>query len=157
METTLEQMVIAIAETVKCFLKADLQANKEITAGGTNVGGFVPLAPQKVLGHGWNQGARQDIGSEHGEYDRLGERHEQVFGHPSEEEHGNEHDANCQRGYDGGSGYLGRTFQDNIVHTPVRCKTSISVDVLDFNSRVVYQDSDSQGQSPERLNVDGFA
>jgi hypothetical protein len=50
----------------------------------------------------------QEVRRKHREYDRFGQRYEEVAGNAAQKEHRQEHDADTQRGHQGGDSDLGR-------------------------------------------------
>ena len=117
--------------------------------------GFVVVLLQQVFGHGGHDGAREDVGGEHGEDDGLGQRHEQIFRHAAEEEHGHEDDADGDGGDERGNGDLRGAVEDGLLDGLAFFE--IAVDVLDFNGGVVDQDADGEREAAEGHDVDGLA
>jgi len=71
---------------------------------------------------------------------------------------GGKHDADGERGYEGGAvAICDALFQNNLVPAPFSGSASrLRLDVLDFNGGIVDQYADRESQSTERHNVDGF-
>jgi len=88
----------------------------------------------------------KQVGGEHREHDRLGQRREQIAGDPGEEEHRHEHDADAQRRDKRRHRDLGGPVEDG----PVQVGTQVNVafDVLDRDGRVVDQDPDPPSARP---------
>ena len=102
-----------------------------------------------------DQGARKQVRGQHGEDDRLGQGHEQELGHPGQEEHGHEHDADAQGGNEGGHGDLLRAVENRLLQ--FLALGEVALDVLDLHRGVVHQNADRQRQSAQGHDVDGLA
>lgn len=76
METTLQQPVIGFTKPVETRLETTLEANQRISTFDVFLSRL--LAPEQILRHRRNDGARKEIGSQHGEDNRLRQRQEQV-------------------------------------------------------------------------------
>jgi hypothetical protein len=85
----------------------------------------------------------KDVRREHGEYYGFGERHKEVAGDSTQEEHRQENDTDTKRRYQGRHGDLCRTFQDGVaLGMPF---FEISLDVFNCNRSVVHKNSDGEG------------
>ena len=102
-----------------------------------------------------HQRPRQEVGREHREDHRLRQRDEQVAGDPAQQEHRQEHDADAQRGHEGGHGDLLGAVQNGLEDR--LAQVQIAVDVLDLHGGVVHEDADGEGEAAERHDVDGLA
>jgi len=110
---------------------------------------------QPIFGEGRDQRARQDIGRQHGEADRLRQRHEQVTRDAVQEEHRHEHDADAQRRHQRRDGDLARAVQDGFLDFfPL---LEMRVDALDRDGRIVDQDADGEHQPAQGHDVDRLA
>ncbi len=154
-ETELQDAVVTAAELLEVVLEAKLEADQGIAAGQLSVVGFVVEFLQEVFRHGGDDGARQEVGGEHGEADCFGERHEEIARDAAKEEHGHENDADGdgrdQRGY----GDLRRAVEDGLLDGLALLE--VAIDVLDFDGGVVDENADGEGQAAEGHDVDGFA
>ena len=154
-DTQLEDPVITAAESLEQVLETPLKPHQDVAAGAPSfLGGGVRL-PQQVLGHGGDNGSREDVGGQHREADRLGERHEQELGHAAQEEHRHEDDADRDGRHQGRDGDLSGAIQDGVLD--LLALVEVAVDVLDLDGGVVDQDPHREGQPPQRHDVDGFA
>src|SRR5260370_32133491 len=108
---------------------------------------FVFRAPA-VHCPGRDDGARPHIGSEHGEAYGFGQRNEQEFGHAGEEKHGNEYDANAERGNKSGHGNLLRAVEYRLYGFLAQCQ--VAGDVLVFNGGVINKDADYEHHTDQR-------
>src|SRR5579863_2351016 len=114
---------------------------------------FMP--PQEILGHRGDQGARQEVGGQHGKNDRFGEWDEQVARHAGEKEHGNEDNADGERGDKGRRGDLLRAVEDGVFD--LLTHVNVPVHVFDFHRCVIDENSNGQRQATQGHDVDGFA
>ena len=95
----------------------------------------------------------QKVGSQHRKHNRHGQRREQIPGGSGEQQNGDEHDANGQRGDEGRHCNLLRAVQ-NRVDQVLPPDAHVAMHVLDFHGGVVDQDADCQRHAPERHYVD---
>src|ERR1039458_3841483 len=102
-----------------------------------------------------DEGSRKQVAGQHREADGLGQRHEQKLGHARQEEHGHEHDADAERGYEGRHGDLLRTVEDGLLH--LLAHGQVALDIFDLHRSVVDQDADGERQSSQGHDVDGLA
>ena len=72
-----EQRDIALAHALETALEGGMEAGEQARAA---LCGAVMLALEQKADGDRGQGAREPIGSEHGEHDRKAERREQIFG-----------------------------------------------------------------------------
>ena len=91
----------------------------------------------------------------HGEHHGQRQRREQVARRAAEEDDGHEHDADAERGNEGGDGDLRRAIEDGF--DDGLALAHVAMNVFDFDGGVVDQDADGQRQAAERHDVDGFA
>jgi hypothetical protein len=110
---------------------------------------------EPVLCQRRHQRTRQQVGGEHREHDRLGERDEQELGDAGEQEHRHEHDADGQGRDQGGQGDLVGAVEDRGLD--VLAVLEVPVDVLDRHRGVVDEDADGEREPAERHDVDGLA
>jgi hypothetical protein len=82
-----------VPHALEAVLEAALEARQEISFACFASSFFL----QPELGERGDEGSRQDVGSEHGEHHRFGERNEQVLRDARQLEHRHEHDADRQR------------------------------------------------------------
>src|SRR5712664_1167338 len=102
-----------------------------------------------------HQGPGQHVGGEHREDDRFGQRHEEVAGHPTQEEHGQEHDADAEGGHQRGHRDLSRAVEDRL---PVAVAAlAMALDVLDGDGGVVHQDPHREGEAAQGHDIDRLA
>ena len=113
------------------------------------------LGAKQVHREGGYEGARKNIGGNHGKHDCLGQRRKQITRHALEEEHGQKDDADAQRRDQGGHGNLGCAIEDCLAQLiPVFQKP---FNVFDGDRGVVDQDSDREGKSAQGHGVDRLA
>ena len=84
----------------------------------------------------------------------MRQRREQVLGGAGQEDDGHEHDADAERGDEGGDGDLLRAVQNRAQQRLALAQ--VAVDVLDLDGGVVHQDADRQRQAAQRHHVDGL-
>jgi hypothetical protein len=113
------------------------------------------LRGHHVHHQGRHQGARQQVGGQHREDHRLGQRHEQRAGHAGEEEHRHEDDADAQGRHEGRHGDFLGPVENGLVG--VLAQRHLALDVLDLDGGVVHQDAHRQRQAAEGHQVEGFA
>ncbi len=154
-ETELQNAMVTAAELLEVVLETKLEADQGIAAGLFSVVSFVVMFLQKVFRHSRNDGARQEVGGEHGEADGFGERHEEIARDAAQEKHRHEDDADGdgrdQRGY----GDLRRAVEDGLLNGLTLLE--VTIDVLDFDGGVVDENTYGEGQAAEGHDVDGFA
>ena len=144
------------AQTLKLIFETGLHAQEGIAAASLTFSMIVVVHLEQILRHGRNQGSRQEIRGEHSEDDGFRERNEEEARHSGEEEHRNEHDADAERGNESRDSDL-RSAGKNGVFNVLVAGFEIAINVLDFNGRVVDEDSDCERESAERHDVDGLA
>jgi len=108
--------------------------------------GFVHVVPQEEHHQRRHDRPGEQVGGEHGEHHRLGQRHKEVARGPREKEHRHEHDADAEGRDERRHGDLGRTVQDG--GAQLLALPEVALDVLDLDRRVVHEDADRQGQPP---------
>src|SRR5258708_2589005 len=151
-----QHAMVSIAHELEAALKADLQAlerSEDVVFHIELV--FVLMSAQQVHDQGGYQGPRKQVRGEHGEHHGLGQRNEKKFGYAGQEEHGHKHDADTQRGNEGGHGNLRCAIQNGGLQ--IFAHGQVAVDVFNFNRGVVHEDSDRQGQPSEGHEVEGLA
>ena len=102
-----------------------------------------------------NERSREQVAGQHGEADRLGQRHEQELGDACQEEHRHKHDADAESGDQRRDCNLLCAIEDGLAHFLAQGK--IALDVFDLYRGVVYQNSNGQRQTAKGHDVDGFA
>ena len=137
------------------MLEAKLETNQGIAAGQFSFVGFVVDLLEEVFCHGGHDGARQDVGREHGKTDGFSERHEQISRYAAEEEHRDEDDANRDGSHQRGNRDLRGAVENGLLDGLAFFQ--IAVDVFDFNSGVVDQNADGQREPTQGHDVDGLA
>ena len=156
MQSRVQRVPVAFAESLKSSLEALLIAAEEThLLPRVLVGVIVILGAQQIHGQGRNNGARPHVRSQHREAHRLRKRHEQEFGHTGKEKHGNEYDANAQRGDERGHSNLLRAVENRLDR--FLAHGQVAIDVFDFHRRVIHQDADGQSQAAQSHDVDGLA
>ena len=145
-----EQQLVGETNSLEETLKAALKDRQWIAGQRCSV----LLDAQQIHRHRGHQRARQDIGGQHGEDDRLRQRNEEIAGDPAEKEHGQEDDADAERGDQGGNGNLRGAVEDRVVQRLAFFE--IALDVLDVDGGVVDQNADGERQSAEGHDVDGL-
>ncbi len=78
-DTDVEQRTIADAETFEVTFKGELEADQGIAALLLALDGFLVMLLQQILGHGRHDRTRKQVRGEHGEDDRLCQRHKQIL------------------------------------------------------------------------------
>src|SRR6202789_1844168 len=109
------------------------------------------MLAQEVFGHGGHDGAREDVGGEHGEADRFGEGHKQVFRDAAEQEHRHKHDAYGDGGNECGNGNLRGAVENRLFDGLALFE--VAVDVFDFNGGIVDENADGKGKATESHDV----
>ena len=145
-----EQQLVGQTNSLEETLEAALKDRQWIAGQRCSV--F--LDAQQIHRHRGHQRARQDIGGQHGEDDRLRQRNEKITGDPAEKEHGQEDDADAERRDQGGNGNLRGAVEDRVVQRLAFFE--VALDVLDGDGGVVDQDADGERQSAEGHDVDGL-
>ena len=143
----------AMRSRFKAALERALESRGDIP--GLRLRGMMPVHLQQVHRERRDQGSRENVGREHREHHRFGQRNEQIARHAGQEEHRDEHDADAQRGNQRRQRDLRRAVQDAGVQ--ILALIEIAIDVLDGDRGVVHQDADRQRQAAQRHDVDGFA
>src|SRR4029077_12434437 len=137
-QAALQQSMVTLAKVLEGFLKTKLHADERIT-GSRRFCGIVLMAAQEKLSHCWNNGAREQIGSQHGKYDGFTERHEQIARYAGEQKHRNKDNANRERRDERRHSNLLSAVENGVFH--FLPQGDISIDVFDLNCRVVHEDS----------------
>ncbi len=106
-----QHALIAVANTLKAPLEAALESSEDAPRRD----GAVVVRLQQVHRHGRHQGSREDVGREHGEDDRFGQRNEEITRDAAEEEHRQKDDADAERGHERRYGDLRGAFEDGFV------------------------------------------
>ena len=70
------------------------------------------FGPEKIAHHCWHERAREEIGREHGEDDGHGKRSKQITRGASEQQHGDEDDADGDGGDKRRDGDLARAIEN---------------------------------------------
>jgi hypothetical protein len=102
-----------------------------------------------------SQGSRNGVGREHGEHNRHRERREQIARGALQEEHGDKHAADGERG----DQRRHRNASSALQHRRIEWHPFFQkpVRVLDRHRAVIDQDADSQCQAAQGHRVDGLA
>src|SRR5665213_3249199 len=87
MQADNEQFAVPQASPFKCIFKLHLPADKRVPAVATAIETTFFMHLQQVLRHGRHHSARQKIGGEHSENNRLTQRNKEILGHAPQEEH----------------------------------------------------------------------
>ena len=150
-----QHAVITVAQPLESMFEPLLHARE-------NVGLFLRLAfgQQGVIGeqvarHGRHNRARQNVGRQHGERNRFGQRDEQVARDSGEEKHRNEHDTNREGRNQRRHGDLRRAVQNRL--DDFLALIDVAIDVFDFDRGVVNQNADRQRQPAKGHDIDRFA
>ena len=130
----------------------DALQQARLRAGG---GVAVVLAAHQQHHQRRHQRPRQEVGRDHREHHRLGQRHEQEARHAREEEHRHEHDADAQRRDEGRHADLAGADEDRLVQ--LGAQVQVALDVLDRHDRLVDQDADRQREAAQRHQVERLA
>src|SRR5260370_11403704 len=147
---------VAFPEFFKIPLKALLIAAEEAHLfTDVLLGVIFVLRAEEIHGQSRHDGARPHVGGQHGEAYGFGQRNEQELSHAGQEKHGNEDNANAQRGDKGGHGNLLRPIEDGL--DGFLAHGQVAVDVLDFNGSVVDKDADSKREATQGHDIDGLA
>ena len=146
---------IAVAELLKDRTRIELKARPGIAAGLL----AQRFARRRVPGAGtwpsWHQRTRQQVAGQHGEHHRFGQRHKQIPRHAAEEEHGDEHDADAERGDE-------RRDRDLAEPSRMACSSSLPSSRLRLmfsivDGGVIHEDADRERHPTQRHDVDGLA
>src|SRR5579883_2587242 len=147
----IEQPDVTVAKLFESMVEELMAAVKDAPA--VAVAG--DLRCEQVRHHGRDQRAGKQIGREHREHHRHGERREQVARGSGEQQHRHENDADGERGDEGRDrdlrGAIQHRREDWLAHG------EIAVGVFDFDGGVVYEYSDRERETAEGHHVDGFA
>ena len=149
-----QHTAIRLAERVEAALEPFVHPPEGIAPAGPAVAARVPsdLARQQVHDHRRHQRARQQIRRQDREDDRERHRDEQELHDAAEERHRHEHDADGERGDEGGHRDLLGPVEDRLAQW--RAEAEVAVDVLDLHGRVVDEDPDRQREAAQRHQVD---
>jgi hypothetical protein len=112
----------------------------------------VPVEPHD---EGWDQGPGEEVAGQHGEHHGFSQRHKQVPCNALQKEHGHKHNTDAEGGNEGRQGDLLGAGQDRLFQGEPGIH--LAVDVLDFDSGIVDEDSDGESEAAEGHEVDGFA
>ncbi len=104
---------------------------------------------------GRDEGAREQIRSEHREHDRQRERDEQILRGPGEHHDRKKDDADRESRRERGNGDLARGVEDR--HRQGLFHVAIAVDVLDFDGGVVDEHADREREAAEGHRVQGLS
>lgn len=137
--------MVALAHVLKSFLEPHLKTLQEAGARGGRV---FSVCLQPVFRERGHQGARQNVGGEHGEDDRFGQGYEQVPRDAGQEKRGHEYDADRKRGDQRRQGDLLRARQYPRLDGLALLK--MPVDVLDRHRGIVHENADRERKSPPR-------
>src|SRR5712692_3985053 len=147
---------VAFPEFFKIPLEALLIAAEETHSFSDVLFGVIfVLRTEEIHGQSRHDGARPHVGGQHGEAHGFGKRNEQEFSHAGEKKHGNEDDANAERGNKSGHGNLLRAVEDGL--DGFLAHRQVAVDVFDFNGGVVDEDADSEREPAQRHDINGLA
>ena len=151
LERNLKKPVVALAHLLKSLLEAHLESLQEARR---RPGRFFIVRLQPIFRQRGHEGARQQIGSEHGEDDRFGQGHEQEFRDAGQKKHGHEHDADRQCRYQRWQRDLLRSGQNRRLHRLALLK--MPVDVLDRDGGIVNENADRERKPTQGHDVDGL-
>src|SRR5713101_7673799 len=147
---------VAVSEFFKIPLKTLLIATEEAHLfSGVLLAVIFVLRTEEIHGQSRHDGARPHVGGQHGEAHGFGKRNEQEFSHAGEKKHGNEDDANAERGNKSGHGNLLRAVEDGL--DGFLAHRQVAVDVFDFNGGVVDEDADSEREPAQRHDINSLA
>ena len=138
--------LIRTAHALETSFEATLENYQRIA------GCAVFLGPKQVHGEGGHQRAGKNIGSDHGEHDRLGQGREQITRNALQKEHGQEDDADAKRRNQGGHGNLRGAIEDRLAQLVSVFEKAL--DVFDGHGGIVHQDADGQGEAAQGHGVD---
>src|SRR5579859_2420399 len=145
-----KQLVVAGAELVEAAFEAALKASHE----GLGSIRTMLVSTHDVHDQSGDERAGKNVGGEHGEDDGFGQGHKKKLRHARQEKHGHEDDADANRGDEGGNGDLSGAVEDRLLH--FLALSQIALDVFNFDSSVVHQDSDGEGETTQGHDVDGL-
>src|SRR5580693_9928633 len=94
-------------------------------------------AAHQVVGHGWNEGARQSERTDQRKHDRLGQWREQIARDAAELEHRQEDDAETEQRHKGRNDNLLRAVKNGPFN--IFALFEMKIDVLDRHRSVVDQ------------------
>ncbi len=146
-----QHALISAAQLLEPLLEAALEIGEGI-AGRL---GIVIVGLEQEIGHRRHQRARQDVGGDHGEYHRLGQRHEQIFGDAAQQEHRHEDDADAHRGHQGRHRDLCRALEDGVAQAVPLLQ--IAFHVLDRDGGVVDENTHGESEPAQGHDVEGLA
>ena len=112
----------------------------------------IHLRPQHEVHHSRHDGARQEVRHHHREDDRERQWRKQKLRGTGEQQHGDENNANRERGNKRGYGDLLRPVEDR-ARQRLR-HAHIAVNIFDFDGRIVDQNADGQSHTAQRHPVD---
>ena len=112
-------------------------------------------AAQQIVGHGWDERARQGKRTDQREHDRLRHWREQIAGDAAELEHRHENDAQAQQRHKGRNNNLLRAVEDG--RFDFFALFEMIINVLDRHRPVVDQNANGEREAAERHDVDGLA
>ena len=113
------------------------------------------LGGQEIHCKSRNDGSRPHVGSQHRKTHGLCQRHEQIPCDARKKKHGNEDDANAERGDERGHGNLLRAVENGL--HGVLAHGQVAIDVLDFHRGIIHEDADSKREASKSHDVDGLA
>jgi hypothetical protein len=154
-DTELENAAIAAANLLETAFKGKLEADEGIAAAEFVFAFLRIVLAQEVFRHGGHDGAREQVGREHGEDDGFSEGDEEIFRHAAEEEHGHEDDADGDGGDESGNGDLRGAVENGLLDGLAGLQ--VAVDVFNLNGGVVDEDADRERETAEGHDVDGLA
>ena len=112
------------------------------------------LLAQQVHHQRGHQCPAEDVGGQHGENNRRGQRRKDGRRHSTQKKHRHKHDADGQRGHQRGRGNLLRAIQDAALEQLLH--PHVAVNVLDFHRRVVHQNTHGQREAAQGHNIQGL-
>src|SRR5271169_3049967 len=148
-------MAVALAKPLKAMLEFLLvAAEKALFFTDMFFGLVLVRATQEIHRHRWDDGSGPPVGREHSEANRFGQRYEEEFRNARKKKHGKENNANAERGNKRRHSNLLSSIENGL--DSFLAHGQVAIDVLDFHGGVVHQDADSQRQSAQSHDVDGF-
>src|ERR1035437_263558 len=147
LDRSFQQLVVAAAELVETPFKSALKSSHERLRAGR----LMLVSSHDVHHEGGDERSRKEIRGQHGEDHGLGERHEEKFRHARQEKQGHEHDADANRGDEGGYGDLRRAIENRLLHLFALGK--VALDVFDFHGGVIHKDPNCQRQTAQGHDV----
>src|SRR5215831_19640015 len=155
MEACLEHTMVAVANTIDPFFKSHLQPHQWIRTVLRKMSRFLLVSAEEVLGHSWHYSSRKQVRREHSEAYGFGQRDEQVASHTGQKEHGDEDDADRERGNERRNGNLRSAVENGLLH--FFSLGDVAVDVLNFDGCIVNENADSEREPAQGHDVDGLA